>query len=74
LAVDAMADNAHGFDVKKKGKTGKYMLIVDPHMRTISLCIRGSGDPHMHVGYHTHKITLPVMPLTVPVTLPILVL
>jgi hypothetical protein len=26
------------------------------------------------VGYHTRKITLPVMPLTVPVTLPIPVL
>ncbi len=26
---------------------------------------------NMHVGYHTRKITLPVIPLTVPVTLPI---
>jgi Ulp1 family protease len=25
----------------------------------------------IYVGYHTHKITLPVMPLMVPVTLPI---
>ncbi len=28
----------------------------------------------MNVGYHTCKITLPVMPLTVPVTLPVPVL
>jgi hypothetical protein len=29
---------------------------------------------HVYVGYHTRKITLPVMPLTVPVTLPIQVM
>ncbi len=28
-------------------------------------------DEGICVGYHTHKITLPVIPLTVPVTLPI---
>jgi hypothetical protein len=31
-------------------------------------------DLNIRVGYHTHKITLPGMPLTVPVTLPIPVL
>jgi hypothetical protein len=31
-------------------------------------------DFNICVGYHTHKITLPVMPLTVPVMLPIPVL
>ncbi len=29
---------------------------------------------NLYVGYHTHKITLPVMLLMVPVTLPILVM
>ncbi len=29
---------------------------------------------YAYVGYRTRKITLPVMPLTVPVTLPILVM
>jgi hypothetical protein len=37
-----------------------------------------SADPkgrlNSYVGYHTRKITLPEMPLTVPVTLPIPVL
>jgi hypothetical protein len=55
---------------KNKNKNKTYPEIVIVIVPKTCLEIKGLT----YVGYHTRKITLPVMPLTVPVTLPISVM
>jgi hypothetical protein len=48
-----------------------FMSITDDTDRGWAAPSDGSGKIFTYVGYHTHKNALPVIPLTVLVTLPI---